>query len=70
MNVSGTVLEELTYPAVFDPQTCGGFIFGVPEEKIARLHDQAARLKIPTLYEIGQVCDFKREQTRAPLSLK
>ncbi|MCH1496935.1 MAG: selenide, water dikinase SelD [Rubripirellula sp.] len=70
MNVSGDVLKELTYPAIFDPQTCGGFIFGVPEDKVARLHDEAARLAIPTLYEIGQVCDLNRGQTRPPLTLK
>lgn len=68
ISVSGDVIEELTYPAVFDPQTCGGFILGVPEEKVARLHDQAARLKIPTLYEIGQVCDLKRGQPSVPLT--
>ena len=62
VDVSPELLEHAAYPAIFDPQTCGGFLLGVPDEKVLALTQLASELNLPSLHEIGRVVDVNTNQ--------
>ncbi len=43
------------YDLLFDPQTCGGLLFGVPEERLSRLFEAAEAAGLSTPVTIGEI---------------
>jgi selenide,water dikinase len=55
IQASETIRKQPQYSLLFDPQTCGGLLFGVPEERLSQLIDAAEATGLPTPVTIGQV---------------
>ena len=60
--------EHPSYPVLFDPQTCGGFLIGIPKSRVQELHDQAARNGVSAPTFIG--CVSERKQNAKLLNVK
>ncbi len=55
IEASESIRKHPQYELLFDPQTCGGLLFGVAEEKLSQLFDAAETAGLPTPVIIGQV---------------
>jgi selenide,water dikinase len=55
IEASDTIRNQPPYNLLFDPQTCGGLLFGVSEEKLPQLFEAAETAGIPTPVTIGRV---------------
>ena len=47
------------YRALFDPQTCGGLLFGVAADRCARFEQAARTVRMPVPVEIGRVISLE-----------
>jgi selenide,water dikinase len=50
-----TCRRHPAYSVMFDPQTCGGFLFGVPPDQCQRFETSLARADLPKPTVIGEV---------------
>ncbi len=55
------------YDLIFDPQTCGGLLLGVPEGVETQLMEAASSLGLPVPFSIGQV--VSRDEAKRPLRI-
>ncbi|MEC8474460.1 MAG: selenide, water dikinase SelD [Planctomycetota bacterium] len=52
------LVDHPKYSALFDPQTCGGLLFGLAQHRIPEMMSAADHLEIPIPTEIGIVGNF------------
>jgi selenide,water dikinase len=55
IDADSTIRQTPTYQALFDPQTCGGMLFGIPEPKVDQFVDQVVESELGRPTRIGQV---------------
>lgn len=61
--------EHQNYPCLFDPQTCGGLVFGIKAGLIEPMFEKVKQLSLPQPYEIGWVTDPDRVKSEARLTI-
>lgn len=58
VSADARIKQSPAYRLMFDPQTCGGLLFGIPRESETSFLDQAHRLtEEHPLHCIGEICD-------------
>ncbi len=57
------------YRALFDPQTCGGFLFGCSEEVGSRFLQRAMERGWPAIWNVGEVHSAAAEEKRLSVAL-
>lgn len=55
IDTSPACRQHPAYPLLFDPQTCGGLLWGVPREKVQPWLATVQQMGLPTPIRIGQV---------------
>ena len=59
VHAQSQVKQSHAYRLLFDPQTCGGLLFGVPQENETAFLEQVTSLgQENQLHCIGEICDF------------
>ena len=52
--------ESAKYEVLFDPQTCGGLLIGISEDRAARFRQATKTVKLPMPVEIGRVTNVEQ----------
>lgn len=56
--------------SLFDPQTCGGLLFGLATEKVAEMREQVSLLELPQPFQIGSVIQSENLNTQKSLTIE
>lgn len=60
IDVDSSLKSDPRYAVLFDPQTCGGFLFGVPNETSEQFVQSAFDRDLPSPVRIGRVLDLPK----------
>ena len=59
IEVESAIADSAKYKVLFDPQTCGGLLFGVRRDQAARFQQAAKTVGLAVPVEIGSVLDVR-----------